>query len=365
MNDHKILVDARFSPKRWIALLVRYILGAVIVFWLLRTDSIDFQVIDLIDFRVAVLGMLLVGIWFLLAGLRVALLLRSVGVQVELWRSMMYNSVGVFFSIFLPGGISGDLARAYYFLNCKTANRVSKAVLLGALIVDRVIGSVVMLFIGLVTITILLGMQGIGGYYLLAGWIAFFAGGLVYFWLCSLDLGARFSRDGSRISHLLCSVTSLLRNVDVRAYSKLTLVKSLTLSLGIHFITIALIFFFSNLLKTGLSFWQVMGIAPFGLIINMVPISPGGFGVGEKGFQILFALAGGANGGNTFLLSRVFFSSPAIIGLVLVMHSFIKAHRLFNNSKVTFIKASPELSPKFEALPIARAPLTDDQNTKF
>lgn len=320
--------QAGASSARWLSFLVRYVLGCVIVYWLIRTDSINLKVVGLIDFRIAVTALLLASIQFILAAWRVRVLLRSAGIQVDLWHCSAYNAVGVFFSIFLPGGISGDLARAYYFWHCDTARGASKAALLGALLTDRIIGSTVMILIGLVASTFVAGTLGIGKFFLVVGWTAFIAGGLVYLRLCRVD-PRRWTTPGGGISSTwLVRAASLLSNIDLRSHSRSTLTTAVTLSFGIHLSAIVLIFLFADLLQSNLSFWQVMGLAPFGLLVNMIPLSPGGLGIGEQGFQSLFALAGGIQGGNTFLLSRIFFSSPALLGLAVLVQSFIKAHRI-------------------------------------
>jgi uncharacterized membrane protein YbhN (UPF0104 family) len=58
---------------------------------------------------------------------------------------------------------------------------------------------------------------------------------------------------------------------------------------------------------------------PVGLLINAVPLSPGGLGIGENAFELLYTMVGGANGGTSFLLARVFLYSPALIGLAYVL----------------------------------------------
>jgi len=332
------------KPIRWPSFLARYILGCLIVYWLIRTDSINLAVVGLIDFRIAVTALFFAGVQFILAGWRVRALLKSAGIHVGLWRCSAYNAVGVFFSIFLPGGISGDVARAYYFWKCDTARDASKAVLLGTLLTDRVIGSTVMILIGLVACTFVAGTLGIGKFFLVAGWVAFIVGGLVYLRLCRADL-RRWSIPGDGLlSSILSRATSLLSNMDLRSHSRATIALSVALSFGIHLSMIVLIFLFSDLLKSGLSLWQVMGLAPFGLLVNMVPLSPGGLGIGEQGFQSLFSLAGGTQGGNTFLLARIFFSSPALLGLAVLVQSFISAHRFIrlNELEATLEIAAPQ-----------------------
>ena len=328
MSEETKFSERTNSPS-WASFLLRYILGAVVVYWLIHSDSIDFAVVGLIDLRIAIIALILVGVQFVLAGLRIVLLLRSASINVGIWRCCLYNAVGVFFSIFLPGGISGDVARAYYFLRCDTARGISKTALLGILLTDRIIGMVVMIMIGLVSCTFMADKLGIETSFLFGGWVVFLVGFLIYFWICRVNLAHWALPKGGTFLFLLNRLTTLRSHLDLRSHSRNTIAISITLSLGIHLSSITLISSFADLLKTGLTFWQVMGLAPFGQIVNMTPLSPGGLGIGEQGFQSLFAMAGGSQGGNTFLLSRLFFSSPAILGFVVLVHSFVKAHRVF------------------------------------
>lgn len=344
MAEQSATPDAR--PARWPSFLARYILGCVIVFWLVRTDSIDLTVVGAINFRIAATALILAAAQFVLAGWRVRILLGAAGIHVSLWRCVAYNAVGIFFSIFLPGGISGDVARAYYFWHCDTARGASKSALLGALLTDRVIGSIVMILIGLIASTLIANTLGLGKLFLLIGWLGFIVGGLMYMRLCRIDSKNRPPAIFSYSAPWLNRLASLLANMDLRSLSRPTLALSIALSIGIHLSAIVLIFLFADLLNSGTSFWQVMGLAPFGLLVNMIPLSPGGLGIGEQGFQSLFALVGGTQGGNTFLLSRIFFSAPALLGVIVLIQSFIKAHRFirFDESDA----AEDDRTPKAE-----------------
>jgi uncharacterized membrane protein YbhN (UPF0104 family) len=53
--------------------------------------------------------------------------------------------------------------------------------------------------------------------------------------------------------------------------------------------------------------------------VNAIPLSPGGLGIGENAFELLYKTIGGRNGATSFLLARVFLYSPALIGLVYVL----------------------------------------------
>ena len=320
MNEYKDNI------RRLISIVFRYILGGALVYWLLKNESINLAVIELIDLEVALKASVISITYFILAGLRVEILLRSIGIKVGLLQCVLYNSVGSLFSIFLPGGISGDFARAYYFLSSDAVKGTSKTELISVLIMDRLIGCFVLVLIGLIASTFVSGTLGIDTKYFIAAWLIYFSGGLLIYSLIRIDLVGWAESTDKKFSKFLIPVGLVIKKMDLLAYSRIVIIQCLVISCVIHLSAISLIALFSNLLKTSLSIWQIMGLAPFGLLVNMVPISPGGIGIGEQGFQLLFELAGGDQGGNTFLLSRIFFSSSAVLGFLVLLNSIIKTH---------------------------------------
>ena len=82
-------------------------------------------------------------------------------------------------------------------------------------------------------------------------------------------------------------------------------------------------------MRSGLEFFTVLVLAPIGFFVNALPLTPGGLGIGEKGFDLLYSLVGGAEGANSFLLARVFLFSPALIGGAMVAYHFIVSHKAF------------------------------------
>jgi len=320
--------EYRGKIRRLISIILRYIIGGVLIYWLLNTESINLAVIELIDLEIALKASVICIIYFILAGLRIEILLRSIGIRVGLLQCVLYNSVGSLFSIFLPGGVSGDFARAYYFLSCEAAKGSSKTALISVLIMDRLIGCFVLVLIGLIASTLVAGTLGIDTKYFVAAWLTFFSSGLFIYCLSRINLVGWVESSDMKFTKFLLPVGLVLKNMDLLAFSKIALIQCILITFVIHLSAISLIAFFSNLLKAGLSFWQIMGLAPFGLLVNMVPLSPGGIGIGEHGFQLLFELAGGDQGGNTFLLSRIFFSSSAVLGFMVLVNSFIKMRYL-------------------------------------
>jgi len=302
----------------WLSIAARYLIGVLIIAWLLQSDHISLKVFYLINLQIAAFATILVFIQVLLAGLRVQLLLANHNIPVGIWRCLAYNSVGVFYSLFLPGGMSGDLARAYYFW--RAFPEASKSALFGALFIDRLLGMVAMIVMGLVAGTFLMATLGLEQY-VLASWLGFFVLGAGYFYIIRLHIKGDKAKGG-----FFGRMLRFIEKIDLQSYTVSTIGISSAISLIGHICALLVIYLFSDLMRSGLDFLQIVAVAPIGILANAVPLTPGGLGVGEKGFEVLYDLIGGTNGGNSFLLSRIFLFSPAILGAIVVVYHFIVYH---------------------------------------
>ena len=297
----------------------RYLIGLSIIYWLLNTNLIDLNVLSLINIQIAIVATLLVFIQFFLAGWRVKLLLAEHCIPVGIWRCISYNSVSVFYSLFLPGGMSGDLARAYCFWKAYPA--ASKSALFGALFIDRLLGTASMIIMGLVASTFLMATLGLRKF-VLAAWLGFIILSAAYF------LVIRLHHKGDKTqSGFAGRMLRFIEKIDFQGYSARVISIAGAFSLTGHLCAVLVIYLFSDLMRSGLDLLQIITVAPIGLLANALPLTPGGLGIGEKGFDLLYRMIGGNQGGNSFLLSRVFLFTPAIFGLIVVCYQFIKSHK--------------------------------------
>jgi uncharacterized membrane protein YbhN (UPF0104 family) len=62
--------------------------------------------------------------------------------------------------------------------------------------------------------------------------------------------------------------------------------------------------------------WAMVLLIPLGFMANVVPLTPGGLGVGEAAFDGLFRLAGFSGGAELLLAWRLLTVLPAAVGLV-------------------------------------------------
>lgn len=313
--------------KDWASLLCRYAIGIGIILWLNKTNQLNFNVLLDIDAQTVSLALGLCILQLVLSAWRVKLLLASHHILASLPRCILYNSVGIFYSTVLPGGMSGDAVRAYYFWRCNRTIDCTKSALIGALITDRLIGTLAMLFVGLVAATISAKTIGISSNFLGMSWFAFIFGVGMYVFVCSTHKYEWKRLTLPRFKLLFERIQRVLAKLDLKDYPNRVLCTSVVFSIIIHISSVIVIFIFATRLGSGLDFSQVMTVAPVGLLVNALPISPGGLGVGEKGFDFLFALIGGQHGGSVFMISRIFIFSPAILGAAFAFFLLLNRRR--------------------------------------
>jgi hypothetical protein len=121
------------------------------------------------------------------------------------------------------------------------------------------------------------------------------------------------------VERIWARVKHVIASLRIHDYPARVLTFVVLQSMVIHLLAVALIYICSVYAKSGLDFLRVFVATPIGLLVNAIPLSPGGLGIGENAFELLYKTIGGQNGATSFLLARVFLYSPALIGLVYVL----------------------------------------------
>lgn len=301
--------------RQYLGILARYVFGVVLVWWLINSNLIsipswgDLSVSFL--FAASILGVLVTA----LSTLRIHALLEAQAIHLDYLHCFRINSIGLFYSLFLPGGVSGDAARAVYFFRDAPAMR---PVVLGALMIDRFLGMITLITLGLVSGVLLLSViPDILPWLLLASLVL-----VVLVALLAMTLRYEIQHRETLGAHRLLRYWERIRGIYVRLnlkqYSHRSMLVSTGLSIAMNLAMIVLIFICSGIHEAGVGPLQVATVAPLGLLTNAIPLSPGGLGIGEKSFEVLYGLMGGQNGASAFLLARFFLYSPAILGGLLV-----------------------------------------------
>jgi glycosyltransferase 2 family protein len=298
--------------------LPRLAIGITILVYLARSGQIHFSSLTRL-FRVwpitlAAVGFLLLDI--LIMSIRASLLFRSARLSLSLGNSFQLNLIGFLFSTFLPGAAGGDIARFVYATRQNHKNRAEVATVL---ILDRFVGlfSLVLLpilfapfFVDLLRSlsvlrrllymdTLLAGLMVVGVAVVTfsastRSWITRSPGK----WPTIKDLAVRvldaMALQGKAQSTLFFAfLLSLLANLALIVVT----------ALGLYALNPL---FFSTRLTL---------VAPIGHLVNSLPLTPGGIGVGETAFNGLFKLAGISGGAEALLCVRLWNICVGLLGL--------------------------------------------------
>jgi len=310
------------SAKKVALFFLKYVVGISLIVWMVWTGKVDLSVLGKLPSDLLLEASVLTAIITLLGAVRVRYILLKQSIQTGVWQCFLYNCAGILYSAFLPGGISGDAVRAYLFMKAVPNRRLA---ILGAMVLDRVLGLVSMVFLGFIAACYMALNVPIIRPYLLGFGAIFFTliGGvaLLHF------IGARHEHQQSAAEGLVekiwTRVTSIIASLRIHDYAPRALTFVVLQSMVIHLLAVALIYICSVYARSGLDFLRVFVATPIGLLVNAIPLSPGGLGIGENAFELLYKTIGGQNGATSFLLARVFLYSPALIGLAYVLKRMV------------------------------------------
>ena len=182
--------------------------------------------------------------------------------------------IGAFFSSFLPGIVGGDAVRAYY-LN-KDAKKLS--VTLAAVFMDRYIGLVTLMLIGISAFPFSLKVFGDSPHkWLMPGFfVSFVIGSILFF---GLQIGKRFKL-----------MTGIYEYFFVIKQQRAVIVKTLLLSVGIQLLNFVSVIILASRMGEDISLLLLAVFLPIVTTIVALPISISGLGVREGAFVILLGL---------------------------------------------------------------------------
>ncbi|MGP0091073.1 MAG: lysylphosphatidylglycerol synthase transmembrane domain-containing protein [Xanthobacteraceae bacterium] len=291
--------EARARPKagglvrQHLALLLKLLISAALVFALFYYNVISIEALRT-TFRdpvvaVSAFAVLLVG--YGLSALRWYYLLHAMGIAVRLRPCAEIFAMGTFATTFLPGGTGGDVVRAVYIARHVHQDRTGGVI---SVLADRAMG-----LLGVIAVAVLLGFvraeQVIASpvtrtlFFILAAAFAVALLGLAG------ALALISPRRYERIKTLL-GVRTLLQRIILRLFATLVQLRanpgavllSFVLSILITLTIVAAVIFLARGYEAGgLEPLDFANASVLALFANVVPITPGGVGVGEAAFAFL------------------------------------------------------------------------------
>jgi len=312
----------RGALRKTAFVLLRLAFGVGILVYLAKSGQINLssltRIFSVWPITVAAVAFLTLDIFMM--SVRASLLFRNARLTLSLGNSIQLNLIGFLFSTFLPGAAGGDLAKLVY---ATRENHGRRAEVATVLVLDRLVGLFSLILLPLLFAPFFLDL------------------------LRSVSVLRRLLYLDALLAALMIVGTSLLMFVlPARSWVASLLgrwpgVKSLALrvldAMAVHGKAQGALFFafllslLANLALvavTALALYVVNPssfsmrlalVAPIGHLLNSLPLTPGGIGVGETAFNALFELTGIKGGAEALLCVRVWNVLVGLSGLLVYL----------------------------------------------
>lgn len=309
----------RFAGRRrvlWAGL--RLLLGATLVGYLIWSDLLDWSALAGLfrRWRLTALALALTFLNVALVSYRLCVLMRARGFGLSLAASIRLNLLGMFFNVFLPGFSGGDAVRIYFAVEGMEGRRAEVATIL---LFDRVVGLLALMMLPMLVLPFFPDLARLAavGQVVVAGFalaVLVTAGGAV---LCLTPLLARpIQRIGlfapGRRGHLLRRMYEAIHGYRS---SLMALARALGVALVSQAAALAILSLALEAVHPGAWRAELLLLAPAGFLANVVPLTPGGLGVGEAAMEQLFAIGHMEGGAEALLGFRLIVLLVSLAGL--------------------------------------------------
>jgi hypothetical protein len=300
--------------RRWVGTAIRLAIAAALLTYLARAGGIDWSAFRGLasGWRLGLLALAGACAANAIVALRLPLLLREAGYEMNNARAIALALIGLFFGMFLPGSASGDAAKIYYVVSGQ--RRGTRTELATLVLLDRAIGFAAAFATPLLVLPFFAGALVPGGSAaaLMTSCAVTFAIGISALVLLLAGPASLASFVPARwragfVARSLLAVRSFRSAPGVLAASFLLSVAAQVLTIGA---------FGAIGLALGFDVMQpALAVAvPLGLVANALPITPGGLGVGEVAFHRLFSELGMPGGAELLVGWRLCMVTMALVG---------------------------------------------------
>lgn len=271
--------------------ILKFAFAVGIIYWLVQKGHLNFAVVKVLaQPEVGLVAAALVLGNLILASERWRVILKAQDIGKSFFSTLKMTFIGLFFNYAMPGGVGGDIVKAYYAVKDHPEQRMS---VLSTIFMDRVFGLYSMVAMAfLVMVYDLERVRSISSL-----WLIFIAMSAI-FAFTTVGLGLSLSRrirnlgvlqkfllklpQGDRLNRLYLTTNQYGR--DIKLVLQAMIYSALAQTLSITFLIV---------IGKALGFTEVpLSIffiaAPIGFIVTAIPISPAGVGVGQSAFFFLF-----------------------------------------------------------------------------
>ncbi len=284
--------------KRLVTTGLKIAFAVGLIYWLVQKGALDFGSLR----AIATLPLISAAVACVFAQIfvnnyRWLTLMRAQGFESSIRRTMPLSLIGMFFNFAMPGGVGGDVIKGYYLLqqlpNQRAQQKIAAAL---SIFMDRMVGFFVMiataffaLFLNWSEVSESPQLRSIA-----FGVTSLFVGFLVFFALSFSTILSRpplstllFEKlpGGSRLKELYQVLHSYRHNPSA-------LCVAVVMSVINQMLMVTFVAMVGNALGLGseISLPVYFFLVPIGTVVQALPISPAGIGVGQAAFFFLFNL---------------------------------------------------------------------------
>ncbi len=276
---------------------LKVLLSVGIITWLVQSDKLDFSSLkSFLDPRYLLLGLGLILLNNFIVSERWRSLLKSQGARISIFEAFKLTQIGLFFNFAMPGGVGGDVIKAYYFNKIHKHSPLginTKVVAITSVLMDRVIGLYAMIVMAFVSMSFdikhVLSIETLTHlfYFVFALFMAFSIGLALVF--SSLIYNKGYLTKIITYLPLSQKFQKLYENLHLYGKDGLTFSKTFLFSLLAQSASILFLIMagaVTNIYE--LNWTTYFLVAPLGYMATAIPISPAGVGVGQAAFYFLF-----------------------------------------------------------------------------
>ena len=347
MQSERVLIhnDSGYrSTRRVLLTLLRLAIGVSLLAYLAKTGIIDFKALEKLftAWSVTVAATILLLSDGALMSARLSWLFRPHGLKLRFGVSFELTLVSFFFATFLPGAAGGDLAKLFYTARANNSRRIE---IMTVVLLDRAIGLFSLLILPLIFAPlfapVIRGTPALRSLLLTAGLLAFTA--LAVFLLLLFSKSTANRVPGSALQRMAKNaiVQDVLGTISTYRQHCGILLASLGASLLANLFLVLVTML--GLLVVAPSSWtsRMCLVIPIGHIVNSLPLTPGGLGVGETAFNALFSITGLRGGAEALLCSRIWTALVGLIGLAFYVRGMRR--KVFDDQVIDGGTCSPVL----------------------
>lgn len=292
------------NKKKVISLIVRIIISIVLLYFLLKQASLTDITSALLkaDHKLMFLGIALYILGQVLSAYKWKILAEAIGFKNKTMEYFDYYFIGMFFNLFLPTTVGGDVAKCYYLSENDDRDRRSPAIY--SVLADRYSGVAVIVWMATIAMFTPMGSSVAIGYKL--------------FMLAMSVLILIISPTFTLFMHTFFKrkkwVRTMLKDTKVYFNDPKLIIKVLTWSLVFHCIVISIHIVIATAIGIKIPPQYFFIIYPMSAMAGFIPVAFNGLGPREAAYIIFFGYAG-INHSQSMAFSIVWFATVLIASL--------------------------------------------------